>query len=244
MKIMTEKNSRKNIERIIIVLAITLAALLSITNSQANDGIPNVIIYGNEKCEYCKEIISQLTEQKISFIYLDVEKYGTYQEEMFKKLIGAGFTTTAIFPVVDVKGQILMKPKFDDIKIAIAGENIKTETSKKNRSAGWRPVKNRSLAIDFNSIKKNLNSLDLIFYDDGSSSGKKLLKNIEKEKIPFTLKQLNKLGNAEYFNMSSKLSDLGYGNAVLFPVIEVRGEMIMNPSIEEVKILLIEMTAE
>jgi len=241
---MTDKNIKKYLARITIIFAISLATILSIINAQADISTPDIIIYGNEKCEYCKEIIDQLSEQKIPFTYLDVEKYGTYQEEMFKKLISAGFTTTAIFPVVDVNGQILMKPKLGDIKMAISGKAIKTETSKKNRNANWRPEKNRSLAIDFNSIKKNLNPADLIFYDDGSSSGKKLLNNIEKEKIQFIHKQLNKLGNAEYFNMSSKLSDLGYGNVILFPVIEVRGEMIMNPSIDDVKILLIEMTTE
>lgn len=230
--------------RIIIIFVISLATLLYGINAQSDAGSQDIIIYGNEKCGYCKEIMRQLEEEKIQFTYLDVEKYGTNQEEMFKKLTRAGFTTTAIFPVIDVKGQILMKPKFDDIKMASTGAIIKNETYKRNRSASWRPEKNRSFTIDFNSIKKNLTSSDLLFYDDGSSNGKKLLKNLEKEKIQFTLKQLNKLGNSEYFNMSSKLSDLGYGNVIIFPVVEVRGEMIMNPSIEDIKILLIEMTAE
>jgi glutaredoxin len=226
----------------IIITSILLSA--SLFKTDASDKIPDIIIYGNEKCGYCRETVKWLEEQKIAFIYRDVELYGAFQEEMFNKLLRAGFTTTAYFPVLDVKGQILMRPKFDDIRKALSGEIIGAGNAMKNRDPLWRPVKKKSLTADFASIKPKLKESDILFYDDGSGSGNNLLKQLKKEKIPFTHKQLNRLSNAAYFDMSSRLASLGYGNITHFPVIEVRGEMIMKPSLDDLKILVIEMLAE
>jgi arsenate reductase-like glutaredoxin family protein len=221
-----------------------LTVLFCSINSYTAGNVTDIIVYGNEKCGYCKETMNWLEIQKIPFVYRDVVTYGTNQEEMFSKLEKAGFTSTAYFPVLDVKGQILMKPEFDDITKALSGEKVNNRAGKKIRNPQWRPQKLKSLTTDFSSLKNNLRESDIIFYDDGSGSGKVLMRNLKKELIPFTIKQLNKLSNADYFDMSARLSALGYGNMTLFPVIEVRGEMIMNPSLDDVKVLIIEMIAE
>ncbi|HNX22661.1 MAG TPA: glutaredoxin family protein [Spirochaetota bacterium] len=222
---------------------ILLILTITIFNTAAfpADAVPDIIIYGNEKCGYCKDTMLRLKNEGIEFVYRDVELYGTNQEEMFAKLERAGFTSTAYFPVIDVKGQILMRPEFDDIKKALSGQKIDRAGEKKIRDTRWRPQRNKSLRTDFNSIRKTLKDSDMIIYDDGSGNGNVLLKQLKKEQIPFTLRQLNKLGNAAYFDMSSRLAALGYGNVTHFPVVEVRGEMIMKPSIEDVKILIVEM---
>lgn len=204
----------------------------------------NVIVYGNAKCNYCGETTRWLDSQNIRYTYRDVELYGTYQEEMFEKLKRAGFTSAALLPVLDIKGKILMKPGFDEIKNAMEGIIHNTHREKKTRDIHWRPQRIKSLKTDFGSVKKILTESDLIFYDDGSGSGSRLIRQIKKEQIPFTLRQMNRMSNAAYFDLCSRLASLGYGNTVLFPVIEVRDEMIMNPSIDEVKILLIEMIPE
>jgi len=218
--------------------------ILSVTGLFPADVTQDIIVYGNEKCGYCRETMQWLDNRNIPYVYRDVESYGTFQEEMFSKLDKAGFKTAAFFPVLDIKGQILMKPEFDDIQKALSGQKISGHGEKKIRDNLWRPLKNKSLKTDFASVKKTLTGSDIIIYDDGSGSGKALFKQLKKEQIAFTLKQLNKLNNAAYFDMSSRLASLGYGNVTLFPVVEVRGEMIMNPSIEEVKTLVIEMTAQ
>lgn len=200
----------------------------------------DVIVYGNEKCPYCRDTTKWLESQNIKYIYRDVEQFGTFQEEMFSKLEKAGYTSTAMLPVIDINGRILMKPAFDDIKNAIAGNKSGTKTEKKAREPRWRPERIKSKNTDFSSIKKNIIASDLIFYDDGTGSGSNLMKHLHREQIPFTLKQMNKLNNTAYFDMCSRLASLGYGNTVLFPVIEVRGEMIMAPSIDDVKFLLME----
>lgn len=238
--VMNFKFSGKSIR--IVFTALTM--VFCNTGIFASDTAPVIILYGNEKCGYCRETMQWLDNQKITYVYRDVESYGTFQEEMFAKIEKAGFTTTAYFPVLDINGQILMKPKFDDIQRALSGQKVSDHGEKKIRGNLWRPQKNKSLKTDFASVRKTLTASDIIIYDDGSGSGKPLLKKLKNEQIAFTLKQLNKLNNAAYFDMSSRLSSLGYGNATLFPVVEVRGEMIMNPSIEDVKILVIEMTAE
>ena len=226
------------------IFFLSLILILCHINSYTADTASDVIVYGNEKCGYCRETMEWLEKQKIQFIYRDVESYGTYQEEMFLKLDKAGFTTTALFPVLDVKGQILMKPRFDDITKALSGQKINDRGEKKIRDTKWRPQKNRSLTVNFSSVINELTESDVIIYDDGTGSGKTLLKQLKKEKIPFTIKQLNKLNNSAYFDMSASLAELGYGNITLFPVVEVRKEMIMNPSIDDVKILIIEMISK
>jgi len=231
-------------KRMLILLLLTLIPLHPAAIANSSETQKNVIIYGNEKCGYCKKTIEWMNSRGIAYLYRDVELYGTYQDEMFTKLNKAGFTSTAYFPVLDVNGQILMKPEFDDIKKALSGHKISSRSEKKIRDTRWRPQKNKSLKIDFTSIKKIINESDITFYDDGSGNGNALQKSLKKEEIPFTLKQLNKLNNAAYFDMSSRLAALGYGNVTLFPVIEVKGEMIMNPTIGEVKTLIIEMIAE
>jgi glutaredoxin len=208
------------------------------------DKMPEIILYGNEKCGYCQETITWLQEQNIPFIYRDVEQYGTYQEEMFNKMLRAGLSKTAYFPVLDIKGQIIMRPKFNEIKKALTGEIIGSDSGKKNRGPLWRPEKKKSLKNEFSTVKKSISKSDLILYDDGSGNGNTLIKQLKKEGIPFTLKQLNKMNNAAYFDMSSRLASLGYGNITYFPVIEVRGEMIMKPTLDDVKILIIEMISE
>ncbi len=241
---MSDKMNRIYTGKLISILFISMTILLSLIVSSHTAPSSEIIVYGNDKCGYCKETIKWLEHQNIPFIYRDVETYETNQEEMFSKLKKGGFTSAALFPVLDVNGQILMKPKFDDIKKAIDGRKIDDRREKKIRKPQWRPEKLKSLKSDFNSVKNKLSESDIIFYDDGSGSGKTVLKQLIKEKIPFKIKQLNKLGNAAYFDMISRLSALGYENTILFPVIEVRGEMIMKPSIDEVKTLIIEMTAE
>lgn len=233
-----------NIKSIFRIIVLFIFVLAPVSNLFPGEGIPEIIVYGNEKCGYCRETIAWLEEQNISFIYRDVEQYGTFQEEMFNKMLRAGLPKTAYFPVLDIKGQIIMRPKFEDIKKALTGQIIGSDSSKKTRGPLWRPERKKSLKADFSVLKNRLNESDLIFYDDGSGNGITLIKQLKKAGIPFTLKQLNKLSNAAYFDMSSRLSALGYGNVTYFPVIEVRGEMIMKPSLDDVKILLIEMLTD
>lgn len=234
---MSSAYSRKAVKLFFISAIIVFYNAVSFSADTATD----IILYGNEKCGYCRETIQWLEDKKIPYVYRDVESYGTFQEEMFDKLKRSGFTTTAIFPVLDIKGQILMKPAFNDITKALAGQKIGSQGERKKRKTLWRPQKNKSLKTDFNSVKNYLKDTDVIIYDDGSGSGNMLLKHLKKEKITYTLKQLNKMNNAAYFDMCARLAALGYDNVTLFPVVEVRGEIIMNPSIEDVKILIIEM---
>ena len=236
--------THENIKSILRIFILFVLMLFPLTESFPDDRIPEIIVYGNEKCGYCKETIAWLKEQNIPFIYRDVEQYGTFQEEMFNKIIRAGLSKTAYFPVLDIKGQIIMRPKFEEIKKALTGQIIEAESGKKNRGFLWRPERKKSLKVSFAKLKKSLKEADVIFYDDGSGNGNALIKQLKKEGIPFTLKQLNKMSNAAYFDMSSRLSSLGYGNVTYFPVVEVRGEMIMKPSLDDVKILIIEMMPE
>lgn len=209
--------------------------------SIADETAADVILYGNEKCGYCKETRKWLDENRIPYVYRDVELYGTYQEEMYRKLSGAG---TARFPVLDVKGQMLIRPSRDDIARALRGEKVSRSEERKQKSPMWRPERKKSLTVKFDSVIRSLAEKDLLVYTDGTAEGKKLVSNLKNEKIPFTLKELNLMGNAAFFDLSSRLADNGYGNTIYFPVAEVRGEFIMKASVEDVRILIIEAVAE
>jgi len=208
---------------------------------QAEEKAAEIILYGNEKCGYCRETRRWLDSEKIPYIYRDVELYGTFQEEMYRKLSGAG---TARFPVLDIKGQMLIRPSGDDIHKALRGEKIKKSEERKMKSPLWRPEKKRSLTVKFDTVKPLLKESDLLLYTDGSAEGRKLAGKLRGESIPFTLKELNLMGNSAFFDLSSRLADSGYGNTIFFPVAEIRGEFIMKASADDIKILIIETTPE
>lgn len=213
----------------------------SMTRIQAQDKHADIILYGNEKCGYCRETRKWLESNNIQYIYRDVELYGTFQEEMYRKLSGAG---TARFPVLDVKGQMLIRPSGDDIMKALRGEKVTKTEERKMKSPLWRPEKKRSLTVKFESVKPSLKEPDFLLYTDGNAESRKLIAKLKAEKIPFALKELNLMGNAAFFDLSSRLADNGYGNTIYFPVAEVRGEFIMKASADDIKILIIETTPE
>ncbi len=227
-------NTRFRISILLLTAALLITVLSPVFPDEKN---ADVILYGNEKCGYCKDTRSWLESNKIRYIYRDVELYGTYQEEMYKKLSGAG---TARFPVLDVKGQMLIRPTNEDIAKALRGEKVTRSEERKLRSPMWRPEKKKSLTVKFDTVKSTLTAADLVIYTDGSAEGKKLVAKIKGEKIPYTLKELDLLGNAAFFDLSSRLADSGYGNTIFFPVAEVRGEFIMKASPDDVKLLIIE----
>jgi glutaredoxin len=201
----------------------------------------DIILYGNEKCGYCRETRRWLDSNNIPYIYRDVELYGTFQEEMYRKLSGAG---TARFPVLDIKGQMLVRPSVEDIQKAMRGEKVTKKEERKMRSPLWRPEKKRSLTVKFDSVKPSLREQDVILYTDGAAGSRKLITELKSEKIPFVLKELNLMGNAAFFDLNSRLADSGYGNTIYFPVAEVRGDFLMKASAVDIKTLIIETTPE
>jgi glutaredoxin len=226
---------------LIIGLLLFSADFSSMPRIQAEEKHADVILYGNEKCGYCRETRKWLESNNIQYIYRDVELYGTFQEEMYRQLSGAG---TARFPVLDVKGQMLIRPSGDDITKALRGEKVTKTEERKMKSPLWRPEKKRSLTVKFESVKASLKEPDFLLYTDGSAESRKLITKLKAEKIPFTLKELNLMGNAAFFDLSSRLADNGYGNTIYFPVAEVRGEFIMKATADDIKILIIETTPE
>ncbi len=225
---------------ILLILFISIAVTWN-TSGESAETVSEIILYGNEKCGYCRDTRRWLKENNIPYIYRDVELYGTFQEEMYKKLSGAGI---ARFPVLDVKGQILIRPSTGDIQKALRGEKVMHNEERKLRSPLWRPEKQKSIKLSFESVRPKLAPSDLILFTDGSADGNKLAAALKKEDIPFTLKELNLMGNAAFFDLSSRLADNGYGNTLYFPVAEVRGEFIMKASLDDIKTLIIEVTAE
>ncbi|HPJ34344.1 MAG TPA: glutaredoxin family protein [Spirochaetota bacterium] len=237
-------------KRLLFRLILIITSISIVINIPVNGGkhcfaggekTADIILYGNEKCGYCRETRRWLDENSIPYIYRNVELYGTYQEEMYKKLSGAG---TARFPVLDIKGQMLIRPSADDIKKALRGEKVITKEVRKMKTPLWRPEKNKSLVTDFATVKPKLSVKDIILYTAGSAEGKKLAAELKKENIPFTLKEIHLMGNAAFFDLSSRLADNGFGNRIIFPIAEVRGEMIMKAAIDDIKVLVIETIAD
>lgn len=233
--------SRKPVIVLLSALLFLLPAYQRGEHLLAEEATPAVILYGNEKCSYCLETRRWLEENRIPYIYRDVELYGTYQEEMFRKLSGAG---TARFPVLDIKGQMLVRPSIGDIKKALSGERVVRSEERKLKEPMWRPEKKKSPVLNFDSVKAKMSGSDLILYVDGSAEGARLASRLKKEGIPFTLKEMERLGNAAFFDLTSRLADSGYGNTVYFPVAEVRGEIIMKASFDDVRLLITEVLGE
>ncbi|MBN1500126.1 MAG: glutaredoxin family protein [Spirochaetes bacterium] len=99
---------------IICFFIITGCAGFSGSSNPVHD---DIIIYGTARCGLCTDLKNSLVEEQIDFHFKDVSEDAEANKEMFKKLEKTDkFDGYAYYPVVDVKGIILVRPDLQKIK--------------------------------------------------------------------------------------------------------------------------------
>jgi glutaredoxin 3 len=75
-----------------------------------------IIIYGSPDCHYCTDTKNILIENKIDFIFYDIDTDKVALNEMLAKLKAAKISTTGLgIPVIDKYGEIFSNnANFDD----------------------------------------------------------------------------------------------------------------------------------
>jgi len=73
-----------------------------------------VLIYGSPACGHCQRFSSNMQKQGIPFVFYDVTRNEKYNEEMWQKIwmVKPGLTSVS-FPVLDIKGRVLVSPKYE-----------------------------------------------------------------------------------------------------------------------------------
>lgn len=102
-----------------VVFLIFLVSLLLQGPVQANSK-GNIIIYGSKDCGFCQGMMKNLNAEKIPYKFHDVNKDATKNNEMWSKLSKEfGKMKSVKFPVMDIKGKILIRPDFKKVKSMI-----------------------------------------------------------------------------------------------------------------------------
>jgi glutaredoxin 3 len=66
-----------------------------------------IIVYGSDECHHCTDTKAFLKENKIEFVFYDIDKNPEALKEMLGKLRNAGISTSNLgIPVIDKQGTI------------------------------------------------------------------------------------------------------------------------------------------
>ncbi|MBL7885574.1 MAG: glutaredoxin family protein [Flavobacterium sp.] len=90
---------------LLIVSIATIAFSQDIQKKPSDKSV--MIIYGSDECHHCTDTKAFLKENKIEFVFYDIDKNPEALKEMLGKLRNAGISTSNLgIPVVDKQGII------------------------------------------------------------------------------------------------------------------------------------------
>lgn len=72
-----------------------------------------IIVYGSKSCPHCIAFINEMDEEKISYTFKEVDNDDKNYQEMLDKIKSINFMGYVNYPVVDIGGNILVAPDFD-----------------------------------------------------------------------------------------------------------------------------------
>ena len=75
----------------------------------------DVTIYGSENCDHCLEFRQKMDSAKLAYEFKDAEASERYYNELLRKIQQANFKGYVSFPVLDIDGNIYVKPEFSDV---------------------------------------------------------------------------------------------------------------------------------
>ncbi|MCP4553644.1 MAG: hypothetical protein GY834_16740 [Bacteroidetes bacterium] len=107
----------KNLFTVIIVILVCYFGWQKIFHkSNQTEGLyedPYVIVYGRDSCGWTQQYLKDLKNEGIELIYESVDNEGV-GDELHSRMREAGIDTRRYnLPVIDVNGQIFVRPKLD-----------------------------------------------------------------------------------------------------------------------------------
>jgi glutaredoxin len=75
-----------------------------------------IIVYGSDECQHCVDFKKQLDDAGLEYTFHDLEKDQSKVNEMLTKVQRTGYRGNISYPVVDVGGQIVISPRFENFR--------------------------------------------------------------------------------------------------------------------------------
>ena len=225
--------------RLLHPLALCIAIII-LPESMPVSGAPDITIYGTPGCGYCIEMTDFLKKENIPYVFRDVtDNDGEETKEMYAVVAKANYRTRYFYPVMNIRGQVVMRPSTEDVKKALEGKKIKGLEEREYKDPNWRPGFPKSIKYSYEDIQSRVREGDVTYYDNNTPLGRKAVAALKKRKVPFRFVQV-KPGDQAYREMRAKLDDAGFGKKTVLPVTEVKGTMVMKARDADVILLLIE----
>ena len=79
-----------------------------------------VIMYGSVNCDHCIVFRKAMDEAHFTYEFRDAEASEEVYQELLLKIQQANFKGYVSFPVLDIEGQIYVKPEFSEIKALLS----------------------------------------------------------------------------------------------------------------------------
>ncbi len=115
--------SVKSIFHIFLVLIIIAGCNIGNHKESGDDGSAHIItgqkeiiIYGSKTCPHCVHFMQELEKSSIVFTFKEVDNSDKNFQEMYDKVKMAKIQGYINYPVVDIGGEILIAPEFNEFK--------------------------------------------------------------------------------------------------------------------------------
>jgi glutaredoxin len=199
----------------LLFLSAAIFSILFTADYLRADTDTGIIMYGSKNCGLCTAMQRNLDAEKIPYQFLDVKEDAAKNSEMWAKIFKAhGRLNSVRFPVMDINGEILVSPKFEDVK-------AKLKTSQKTSDGGGaaEAVSTESVEIYGDGPSKKTNDICLTLIHKG---------------VNFTYTNL-KNNIAGHDALAEKiLSQYQEKKTIEFPVVILNGRILISPAAEEV----------
>jgi len=240
-----EKKMRLNIfntGRSVIFTAVVIAMITGLNITFAADD--KITIYGSKDCYYCIKMTKWLDEKQIPYEFNDVTLSEDVSARMREAVVNANYKTTYYYPVMMIKGQLVMRPSTVDVEKALTGENIRGLEERLYKEPSWRMEYPKSMKYSYDSIRSMVKDEDVTIYDNNSAAGKKMMAELRANKVPFKYIEVQMSGTG-FTELRGKLDKSGFGPKTVLPVVDIRGRMIMKAvRSDDVILMLIEIIGD
>jgi arsenate reductase-like glutaredoxin family protein len=222
----------------LLVYLLSVSITISFTaNSQTRE---DVCIYSSSSCGFTKATVEWLEKNNIPFVFKCVdEAFGPNDTEMSEVVVNAGFATSFYYPVMLIKGRIVMRPSIDQLIKALNGVKVTGLEERMEKHQYWRPAFPKSMTYSYDDVRSRVKDGDVIIYTDNSKASNDLVKELKEDKIPY--KEISAMpGTKEYITLRQILDDISFVPVTYFPVACIRGIWIMNTRGTDVRLMLIQ----
>ncbi|MGD9328220.1 MAG: glutaredoxin family protein [Cyclobacteriaceae bacterium] len=85
----------------------------------------NIIVYGSMECNHCHEFRRKLESKGITYEFRDVDENDAYFIELQNLIRSINFKGYVSYPVVNIEGEVYVKPDFRDVEVKMFSDSGK-----------------------------------------------------------------------------------------------------------------------